>query len=225
MSEDAFISSDGNEVFQAKYIPKQRAPPSADHPSMKAFLSTYPALGQVTTVSQETITFTALLEVDESRAKDPWEASLWYAVGDQWTEAAFEPLESNTAHPVSLQKSNGHGQKLYFATAVAIQRPTTFTLKFRNGPDQSWKWVKDHQGTEDGVVMLKMAALTESISSNLEEYVQELNPILETKNYRSQCPGTMLWSVEAPIEAAKGDESTFKDIKFGLPWGEGKFSR
>jgi hypothetical protein len=48
---------------------------------------------------------------------------------------------------------------------------------------------------------------------------------LKSKNYRSQSPGTTLWSVEASVDAADGAKSTFENIKFGLPWGEGKFSR
>jgi hypothetical protein len=31
--------------------------------------------------------------------------------------------------------------------------------------------------------------------------------------------------VEAPIEAADGAKSNIKEVKFGLPWGQGKFSR
>ena len=100
-----------------------------------------------------------------------------------------------------------------------------FTVKFRNGSDQSWKWLKDHQGTQDGIVMLKTITSQDAISPNLEDYVQHLNPVLQWKNYRSQSPGTTLWSVEAPLEAADGEKSNIEDIKFGLPWGQGQFSR
>jgi hypothetical protein len=217
------------EVFQAQYIPNQKALPASDHPSMKTYISTYPPLGQVTQIDKTTSVFTALLEVDESRASDHWQISLWHSEGKEWREVPMDPVRSLAAHPTVLQTSKSSFgvplARLYFTTPLAIHLPTNFTIKFRGGPDQSWKWVKDHQGTTDGIVMLKTVTDQEAISSDLGNYIEGLNPILKSKNYRSQSPGTTLWSVEAPVEAAVGAKSTFKDIKFGLPWGEGKFLR
>ncbi|KAK0113571.1 hypothetical protein ONS95_013820 [Cadophora gregata] len=225
-----FISAaDGNEVFQVQYIPKQKAPPASDDPSMLAYISTYPALGQVTQIEKHTTVFTALLEVDHSRASQSWQVSLWHSEGQEWREAPMEPVTKAVSAPCELQVKDGSpaaGQRrLYFTTPLAIHLPTNFTIKFRAGPAESWKWVKDHQGTADGVVMLSTVTSQDSISSELEEYIKDLNPILKSKNYRSQSPGTTLWSVEAPVEGADGEKSTITDIKFGLPWGVGKFSR
>jgi hypothetical protein len=225
MTETFVSQADGNEVFQAQYIPKQKAPLSPDDPSMKAYISTYPALGQVTQIDNSTSVFTALLEVDDSRASDPWNISLWHSDGGEWREVPMDPLLGEKARPTELQASKSALTRLYFTTPLAIHLPTNFTVKFRSGPDQSWKWVKDHQGTQDGVVMLKTVTSQEAISSELGDYVQGFNPELKSKNYRSQSPGTTLWSVEASVEPAQGAKSTFKDVKFGLPWGTGKFSR
>jgi hypothetical protein len=85
--------------------------------------------------------------------------------------------------------------------------------------------VKDHQGTADGTVMLKSVTNQDAISNDLGDFVQGLNPILKSKNYRSQSPGTTLWSVETSVDAADGEKSRFQNVKFGKPWGEGKFSR
>ena len=223
---EVFISpADGNEVFQAQYIPKQKGPPSTSHPSMKAYISTYPALGQVTQITKGLSVFTALLEVDASRASDPWNISLWHSDGGEWREVPMDPLLNEKSRPTELQVPESGMTRLYFTTPLAIHLPTNFTVKFRSSPSQPWKWVKDHQGTQDGVVMLKTVTSQEAISSELSDYIQGLNPVLKSKNYRSQTPGTTLWTVEAPVEAAQGETSTFKDIKFGLPWGKGKFSR
>ncbi|KAE8443523.1 hypothetical protein EG329_001763 [Mollisiaceae sp. DMI_Dod_QoI] len=224
MTETYISPADGNEVFQAQYIPKQKGPPSSDDPSMKAYISTYPALGQVTQINKSTSVFTALLEVDESRASDPWQISLWHSDGGEWREVPMDPLRGEKGSPAELQASKTILTRLYFTTPLAIHLPTNFTIKFRGGPDQSWKWVKDHQGTRDGVVILKTVTSQADISSELGDYVQGLNPALTSKNYRSQSPGTTLWSVEASVEAAQGEKSTIKDVKFGLPWGAGKFS-
>jgi hypothetical protein len=230
MAEETFISpADGNEVFQAKYIPKQKGPPASDAASMKAYISTYPPMGQVTQIDQSTSVFTALLEVDKSRAADLWQVSLWHSEGKEWRECPMDPVRNASAHPTSLQSAKpvfgSSLHRLYFTTPLAIHLPTNFTIKFRNGSDQSWKWAKDHQGTQDGVVMLKAVTSQYAISRSLEDYIEGLNPVLDSKNYRSQSPGTTLWSVEAPIEPADGEKSSIKDIKFGVPWGQGKFLR
>ncbi|XMA11985.1 hypothetical protein WAI453_004776 [Rhynchosporium graminicola] len=226
-----FISAaDGNEVFQAQYIPKQKTHPALDHPSMLAYISTYPALGQVTQIEKHvTKVFTALLEVDKSRASQSWQVSLWHSAGKEWQEVPMEPVIKAAAFPSDLQASStapGTAKaRLYFTTPLAIHLPTNFTIKFRSGPTESWKWVKDHQGMTDGVIMLKTMTSQDTISSDLGDYVTGLNQILKSKNHRSECPGTTLWTVEAPVEGAVGEKSTIKDIKFGLPWGVGKFSR
>lgn len=219
----------GAEYIPIELIPKQKAPPASGDPSMKAYICTHPPLGQVTQIDKSTTVFTALLEVDASRAADPWELSLWHSEGKQWQEVPMEPLRSSEAHPTALQAFKTSSEpaltRLYFTTPLAIHLPTNFTIKFRGGAGQSWKWVKDHQGTADGIVMLKSVTSQDAISSELGDYVQGLNPVLKSKNYRSQSPGTTLWSVEAAVKAAEGDKSAIENIKFGLPWGEGKFSR
>lgn len=225
--EDSDIPKDafGNEVFQAKYISKQKPPPSSDHPSMKTYISTFPPLGQVTLVDQSTTVFTALLEVDASRGSDPWEVSLWHLVGEEWKEDPMELVEGSSSQPTFLQSPKDTPTRLIFTTKLPATLPTSFTVKFRSSSDQSWKWAKDHQGIQDGSIVLKSVTSQDAISSKLGDYVEGLNPTLSSKNYRSQSPGTTLWVVEAPIEAADGEKSTIKEIKFGLPWGHGRFTR
>ncbi|RDL29785.1 (Trans)glycosidase [Venustampulla echinocandica] len=227
---DTFISgADGNEVFQAKYIPKQTSPLALDHPSMKAFICTFPPLGQVTQIDQSTSTFTALLEVDESRNSDPWQLSLWHSDGKEWVECPMDPVRNSSAHPTALQsarESSGSPlRRLYFTTPLAIRFSTHFTIKFRAGSDQPWKWVRDHQGTSDGTVMMRTVTSQDAVSGDLGDFIEGLNPALKAKNSRSQCPGASLWLVEAPIEAADGEKPAIRDIKLGLPWGKGKISR
>lgn len=219
-------ATDGNVIFQTYFIPVQKPPPAPDAPSMLAHISTFPALGQVTQIQKYTTALTALLEVDQSRASDPWQLSLWHSVGKEWQEVPMDPVIRAETRPSELQaeKAAAGQTRLYFTTPLAIHLPTTFTIKFRASPSQPWKWVKDHQGTPDGVVMLSSVTSQEAISSELGDYITGLNPILKSENHRSQTPGTTVWSVEAPIEAADGGESAIKDVKFGLPWG-GKFSR
>jgi hypothetical protein len=230
MTEPTFISgADGNEVFQAKYIPKQKPPTALDHPSMKAYISTFPALGQITQIDKHTTIFTALLEIDSSRASEPWQISLWHSEGSEWQEVPMDPLKDEKAQPTALQSSmkseDGHLKRLYFTTPLAIHLPTSFTIKFRSSPAHTWKWVKDHQGSFDGTIIMKSVTTQDAISSELKDYIEGLNPAFKTKNHRSQSSGTSLWTVEVPVEAADGEKSTIKEVRFGLPWGQGKFSR
>jgi hypothetical protein len=228
MTEQIFISpADGNVVFQAQYIPKQKGPPSSDSPSMKAYISTFPALGQVTQIDQITRTFTALLEIDECRSKDPWQVSLWHSESGVWHEVPMKQLMETSFQPTSLQtsKTGSNLHKIYFTTDLPRRLPTSFTIKFRSSADQSWKWVKDHQGIEDGTIIPKTITSQDAISSSLPDYVQDLNPILKSENHQSQSPGTTLWSVELPIGAADGEKPKIKDVPFGVPWGYQKISR
>ncbi|RAL62192.1 hypothetical protein DID88_002676 [Monilinia fructigena] len=210
-----FISgADGNEVFQAKYIPKQKGPLTSDHPSMRAYISTYPPLGQLTAIANinqsdaSTIFVTALLEVDESRVTEPWEVSLLFLDGDQeaesvygkdkWAESQMKPIEKKDSLPTILQTVAPLGlRRLYFKTSLPSHLPTKFTIKFRSNSNESWKLVKDHQGTQDGTIILRTVTAQENISNSLSDYVK----------------------------GANGKESTIKDIEFGLPWGQDKLAR
>ena len=229
----------GDEVFQAKYIPKQKGPPAPDSPSMRAFVSTFPPLGRVTVVDQPTSanlnpngpactgTFSAMLEVDESRAKDHWQLSVWYSGGGEWREVPMERIPPTARNLTTLQvfKSESKPYKIYFRAALPTHLALSFTIKFRNGDDHAWKWVKDHQGAEDGLIILKSVTSQNSISSSLRDYVEDLNPALEYRNHQSQSPGTTIWSVEVPIEASKDIDPSIKDVKFGIPWGRQKLLR
>lgn len=229
MAEDLSSWTGGQDIFQVLFIPVPKASPPQDDPSMKAYISTYPALGQVTAIDKTLNVFTALLEVDEARISDPWQVSLWHSEGKDWQEVPMQPMKDSSAEPTVLQKTKSTFAepltRLYFTTPLAIHLPTTFTIKFRASSDQSWKWVKDHQGTTDGIVCLKTVTAQDAISNDLGHYIQGLNHALKSKNYRSQSPGTTLWSVEATVDGAKDNKSTIVNIKFGLPWGKGKFSR
>jgi len=216
------IGTFSNEVFQAKYILPQKPAPRKDDPSMMTYISTYPALGQVSVVNSETITFTALLEVDESRASDAWEVSVWSSNGLEWKDT---PLRRVNTSPTYLRSEQQAATHLYFKSVTAIELPRSFTVKFRATPEQSWKWAKDHQGSQDGNVVLKSTTAQSAISPSLKDYIEDLSPDFKSENHRSQSPGTTLWEVDAKVDAANGEKSTFRDLIFGVPWGRGKYLR
>ena len=192
---------------------------------MEATITSYPPLGQVTCINESTAPFVVLLETDHSRASNPWEVSLWYSFGEGWQESRLRPHSQSPNSMLSaLQTSAGTAlHRLYFTADLEITSLVEFTIKFRSGPDQTWKWAKDHQGSLDGTILSK-PKIPMAQSENLSDYVKDLNPILETRKVISQSPGTTVWSITAPVDAADGEKSAIVNLKFGLPWA-GKFLR
>lgn len=212
--------SDFADTFQAVFIPKQRpAPvPLPDSVTM-ASLSTFPPLGQVTQVRNEDVDFIAVLEVPESEGGQPWEVALWHSgEGVDWVEHPLPPSEHD-AIPSALQEEDEATTKLSFGDKLSVKSMLNFTVKFRAGPDQDWRWVRDEAGMGDGIVIINDNLDQQDTATELPELIHDFNPDLKWRSQMSQCPGTRLWSVEAPIGAAKGEESAFADVPLGVPWG------
>ena len=205
-------------VIQLVHIPRQNLfIPNAVN--MKAILSSQPPMGQITTTSKSSTRFTVQLEVDVSREDDQWEVLMWYSTNGScsWEEYALTRALNEISQ--SLQLCNSSSRTLYYTADLPSTVPINFTFKFRNAEDQSWKWVQDSQGIADGVVLPKLAAGID-VSPDLRNYIKGMDPTLKVQTERSQAPQTTLWSVTAPVAAAEGSESTFKDIKIGLPFGK-----
>lgn len=207
------------DAFHSVYITKQTPRKAYGLESEKALITSFPPLGQVTLVEGTTTAFMILLETDKSRATDAWEVLLWYSNGMEWRETELKPVKDTAADlPMVIQTSNETtSHHLCFITTVDIVSPMSFTVKFRNDPDQPWKWVKDQQGTLDGTILSK-SMIHKARTEDLHDLVKDLNPVIEVKKVLSQSPDTSVWSVTAPVEAAAGEKSAMVDVKFGLPW-------
>ena len=205
-------------VIQLVHIPRQNIsiPKSC---KMKAIVCSQPPLGQITTTSETSTNFTVELEVDTFRENDGWEVSLWYTQNGScyWEELVLR--RSPTKKSQSLQLFNSTSHFLYFTADLPTTAPIDFTIKFRNAKDQPWKWVKDAQGMEDGVIILRPSA-DQGVSPDLKNYIKGMDPALRVQIERSQAPQTTLWSVTTFVAAAIGEESSFTDIKIGVPWGK-----
>jgi hypothetical protein len=212
------------EAFQTVYIPKQTPRKAYNLEGMKAVITSYPPLGQVTLVEGTTTTFMILLETDKSRATNAWEASLWHSRGEEWQEQELKSVNKTADLPLVIQTSNETStHHLYFTTTVEIVSPMSFTIKFRTAPDEPWRWVKDQQGVLDGT-LLSRSKIPKSRTEDLSDLIKGLNPIVKATKVLSQSPDTSVWSLTDPVEAADGEKSAMVDIKFGLPWA-GKILR
>ncbi|RFU75321.1 glycoside hydrolase family 36 [Trichoderma arundinaceum] len=184
---------------------------------MKALLQSYPPLSQVTPVeSPEDVPFTALLEIPKFRAGESWEVAIWHSIdGEDWTEAEVPRIKSSE-EPQALHTESKAVSRIYFATKLYFKNALRFTLKFRHGTDEPWRWIRDEQGLEDGHIVLLPAP---SESDDLYNLITGLDAAWKVTSRMSQAPKTQLWSLETTVPPGENDLSSFTDIQIGTPWG------
>ncbi|KAI1855650.1 hypothetical protein JX266_000515 [Neoarthrinium moseri] len=217
MSDEPY---DFEKEFQAVFIPKQKPPPQPTvSGEMGATVSCYPPLGQVTQLKSGIIDFIVLLEVEEKDANDPWEIVLWQSAdGKDWVETDLSRMKDGSA-PSSLQIAPAHKSRLYFSASLAVASALNFTVKFRNNSDKPWRWARDEQSIGDGTIIINAEKTSAKTLTSFTDIVKNLNPDLTIARASSQCPGTELWVIEAPVNAANGEDSTRADYRLGVPWG------
>lgn len=209
------------DVFQAIYIARQKPAPLPVAEDMRVVLQSFPPLGKVSSVQGKDVILTAVLEIPRSRANEPWEVSLWHSVdGSDWKDLEFVPSKGGST-PQTLQTLDNSMSRSYFSSSFSFDASVQFTLKFRHSPDADWRWIRDEQGLNDGLIVNASPGVS---SSSLSDLIPDLSSHDWTINScLSQSPGTSLWSLESVIPPAHGDDSTYKDITIGTPWGS--FSR
>lgn len=185
-------------------------------------VSMYPPLGQVTQLKTGGVSFVAVLEVDKSHASSPWEVALWSsdnsAQSQEWVEHRLDLTDARRT-PLNLQAAHTLS-RLYFSRKFSIKSSLKFTVKFRSGPDQEWRWVRDEAGMGDGIVIINDNLDKRDTETGLPDLIHGLNPAFKWKALTSQSPSTRLWSIEAPVDAAEGEESKIVDLPLGVPWGQ-----
>lgn len=117
----------------------------------------------------------------------------------------------------SIQGVGTDNKRIYFTSSFSVSSNLSFTFKFRKGPAEPWRWAKDEMNIGDGMVVVNPERVLGP--TDFASVVRDLNPDLKVKSHMSQSRGTELWSIEAPIGAAKGDDSTYADTRLGTPWG------
>lgn len=199
------------------HIPKQK---KSTFKNMGASVSVYPPLGQVTQVQKETVQVTVLLEVPTDQAQQSWEIALWHSSQgqgqDEWAETRLASTEKT---PSTLQNVDISVSRLCFSGQLSVQAQVNFTVKFRSGSDQDWRWSRDEQGFSDGTIVVNTTTTASALPDDFSEILQGYDSQIHVRSTQSQCPGTRLWTVEAHAEPAKGEDSTFTDVNLGVPWG------
>lgn len=89
----------------------------------------------------------------------------------------------------------------------------SFTLTFRQGEGDAWKWVNEQFSTSDGKIIYQAKPSKE----DLKHYIEGLSTHLKVEKDTSDTPGTLLWSVTSPVEAASGKVSGYSNCTLGTP--------
>ncbi|KAF1982555.1 glycoside hydrolase family 36 protein [Aulographum hederae CBS 113979] len=188
---------------------------------MYAKLVCDPPLDHATVVSKDTdsVTFNILIETVSSAEKQ-WEVAVWHnhAGPHDWSLAACqEYTDGASILAVSNAVQKETVRRRIFTTELRGRpqqdTPVSFTIKFRAGNDDSWKWVRDHFSVGDGYLYYQPSTR----SDDLSYYFKDLNPELKIEKQSSDSPGASLWSVGVPSKAASGKDSGWTDEILGLP--------
>jgi len=92
--------------------------------------------------------------------------------------------------------------------------PISFTLAFRGGADEPWKWANEQFSMSDGQLIYQ---LSEPPKEDLSHYIDGLPSYLQIEKETSDTPDTVLWSVTSPVNAASGKASGHSNNKLGKP--------
>ncbi|KAF1366074.1 raffinose synthase protein-like protein Sip1 [Lizonia empirigonia] len=186
---------------------------------MYAALTCHPPLGQTTTVpsNRQSVKFTVLIESSAGSEKK-WEAALWHNFGDceKWTSLSLRPASEPSLTVVKATRANVCRQ---FFTIDLPGRPKhgsalSYTITFRAGEDEPWKWANEQFSTSDGRLIYQSA---DALSDDLSHYIDGLPPYLQIGREHSDSPETLLWSITSPVSAASGATSGFSNNNLGRP--------
>ncbi|KAM0329229.1 hypothetical protein ACHAQA_004529 [Verticillium albo-atrum] len=207
------------DVFKTLHVYQQKPPPGSIADDMKAIIQSFPPLGQVTQVQRGRVSFTVILEIPQSRRDESWQVALWQSSdGNDWIETSTYSTPSDAA-PKSIGLPSEGIAQLFFSATVEIQGSLQFTLKFRHGKNEPWRWTRDELGLGDGHILVNTLS-ARTLSDNLGDHIKDLDPAWDVQILSSQAPRTRLWSLQAAVPASKDDQSSTLDLPIGIPWGQ-----
>lgn len=186
---------------------------------MYAALTCHPPLGQTTVVpaNKQSVKFTVLIESSAGSEKT-WEAALWHNFDDRkkWTSLSLKPAPGPS---LTVIKSSQIEFRRQFFTIELPGTPEhgnalSYTITFRAGEDEPWKWANEQFSTSDGRLIYQSA---ESLSDDLTHYIDGLPPYLQIRKEQSDSPETLLWSITSPVNAASGTASGYSNNSLGRP--------
>jgi len=186
---------------------------------MYAALTCHPPLGQTTTIpsTRQAVQFTVLIETSAGSDKT-WEAALWHNFEDKdkWTSLNLNPASAANLTVVKAAQTSVRRQ---FFTLELPGRPKhggslSYTITFRAGKDEPWKWANEQFSTSDGRLIYQSQ---DTLNDDLTHYIDGLPPYLQISKEQSESPETLLWSITSPVNAASGSTSGYSSNALGRP--------
>lgn len=164
------------------------------------------------------VSFKVLVETDSKSARD-WEVQIWHDLNDasHWESLVLE-YSSLSRLEVTQSEGVANMQRTWFVGKLSLlaspTRALSYTIRFRVGSDESWKWVHDQSRSQDGVLLFQQASFGKH---DLGYYFNHLGPEFSVEKVTSEVPDTLLWSVTANATRAQGDASGMSYHVLGLP--------
>ncbi|KAH7058645.1 raffinose synthase protein-like protein Sip1 [Macrophomina phaseolina] len=186
---------------------------------MYANLVCSPPLGQTTVVPADhsSVRFTALIELDPSSTRT-WEVALWHNHGgkDQWQKLILDEQDADASSLVVDREDSTPCRRRWFSGELPGRpgRPVSFTITFRAGADEPWKWANEQFSYSDGHLIYQTADLAKS---PLSEFLHNISPDLRIDQEASQASDTLLWTASGNVKPAFGDESGWANHALGIP--------
>ena len=97
---------------------------------------------------------------------------------------------------------------------ISGPRQINFTIRFRRGQTDTWKWANECLSLKDGTLYIQTSP---SKNAKLSDYVENVNPSLTITSESSQTPDTLLWSVRGSVKEASLKKSGHSSIELGKP--------
>ncbi|GME33838.1 Raffinose synthase Sip1 [Neofusicoccum parvum] len=192
---------------------------------MYANLVCSPPLGQTTVVPADlaSVRFTALIETDPSSART-WEVALWHnhAGPEQWEKLILGEEDSDPSLLVVNREDSTPCRRRWFSGELPGRpnRPVSFTITFRAGQDEPWKWANEQFSYSDGHLHYQPDQITKS---PLSDYLTNISKDLRIDQEASQTSNTLLWTASGKVQSAFGSESGRANHTLGLPTDQSKW--
>ena len=94
-----------------------------------------------------------------------------------------------------------------------VQDPVQFTLKYRIGTTNDWKWVNENSNLTDGELYFQ----PEKPSAEITSYLKDLSSDFAVHSVTSETPDAHVWSITAAAKAAEGKASGWTSTSLGVP--------
>ncbi|KAL5043245.1 hypothetical protein BDW71DRAFT_188246 [Aspergillus fruticulosus] len=186
---------------------------------MPVQLTCYPPLGKVTCLEPDKIRFTVLIE---PASQHQWEIQIWHNIGlSQWAALPLSEIPS-TALP-ALSSRQDPGYRGVFAGDISRPQAGTarFTVRYRESPDEEWRWANKEQDHRDGELVFVSRHLTSELAASsaqdFAKYFDNLSPDVQIEVRKSEAPGAALWSVSGLVEGARDGHSGIVRLPLGVP--------